>query len=195
MAARPLDVVFDELVQNQGRGAALRLKFVAHKDRTWFLAIVLHSFAKHAEGTKLTDLEQAIVSAFRKNGYTDQEIKAHGKLDRKLPQSLRSEMFSSRFAQLDVKQNYTMAELKRDVPEIIKSAHAIPSATAPEGGVQQAGAEQGGSPSTSAASARFTIKASKFTGRSRRHRRGGLGSGRGGGSRRHDPVAHRLHGG
>ncbi|MFG3256099.1 hypothetical protein [Streptomyces sp. NPDC048172] len=129
MAARSADRILDDLVQGKGRGAPQRRKLVANKDRNWLLALMLHSCAKHAEGAKLSDLESTIVAAFRKNGYTDQEIKQQGQLDAKVPKQLRDEMFPRRFAQLDVKQSYTMKDLERDAPGIVKSVLEMPTVT------------------------------------------------------------------
>ena len=129
MAARPTDRILDDLVKNTGRGAPLRKKLVANKSRNWFLAIVLHSCAKYATGAELTDLEKLVVTSFRKSGLTDEEIKQHGEIDRKVPQQLRGEMFPRRFAQLDVKQSYSMKDLANDAPEILKTVLEMPNVT------------------------------------------------------------------
>lgn len=129
MAARSTDRVLDDLVNNRGRGAPLRKKFAANADRNWLLALVLHSCAKFSEGAQLTDLEQSIVTAFRKNGITDEEIRQHGNADKRMPQQMRDEFFPKRFAQLDVKQSYSMRDLAKDAPGIVKSVLAMPTVT------------------------------------------------------------------
>ncbi|GAA2086590.1 hypothetical protein GCM10009801_49100 [Streptomyces albiaxialis] len=129
MAARSTDRILDDLVKGKGRGAPQRRKLVANKERNWLLALMLHSCAKYAEGAKLSDLESTMVAAFRKNGYTDQEIKQQGQLDTKVPKKLRDEMFPRRFAQLDVKQSYTMKDLEKDAPGIVKSVLEMPTVT------------------------------------------------------------------
>ncbi|WP_206313335.1 hypothetical protein [Streptomyces coryli] len=100
-----------------------------NKDRNWLLAVILHSCAKHAEGAKLSDLEQSIVTAFRKNGFTDAQIKSHGQVDQRIPQDLRNELFPAKFAQLDVKQSYTLADLGRDAPDLVRTTLAMPTVT------------------------------------------------------------------
>lgn len=129
MAPRSPDRVFDDMMNNKGRGVPLRKRFTANPDRNWLLAIVLHSCAKFSEGAQLTDLEQSIVTAFRKNGLTDEQIKQHGKSDKRMPQQMRNEFFPKRFAQLDVKQSYTMRDLAKDAPGIVKSVLAMPTVT------------------------------------------------------------------
>ncbi|WP_320782107.1 hypothetical protein [Streptomyces sp. CRN 30] len=129
MAPRPTDRVLDDLVNNRGRGAPLRKKLAATPDRNWLLALVLHSCAKSAEGAQLTDLEQAIVSAFRKNGVTDEQIRQHGGADQRMPRQLRDELFPKRFAQLDVKQSYSLRDLAKDAPAIVQSVLSMPTVT------------------------------------------------------------------
>ncbi|WP_406280765.1 hypothetical protein [Embleya sp. NBC_00896] len=101
----------------------------ANKDGNWLLAIVLHSFAKVADGARLTDLEAGIVDAFKKNGFSDEEIRQHGETEKRMPQSLRNQIFPARFAQLDVKQNYAAADLARDAREITRAVLARPNVT------------------------------------------------------------------
>ncbi|MEU4659285.1 hypothetical protein AB0G32_36035 [Streptomyces sp. NPDC023723] len=129
MAPRSRDRVLDDLVNDKGRGAPLRRKLTANPDRNWLLAIVLHSCAKFAQGAQLTDLEQSIVTAFRKNGLTDEEIKQHGDADQRMPRQLREQFFPKRFAQLDVKQSYSMRDLAKDAPGIVRSVLAMPTVT------------------------------------------------------------------
>ncbi|WP_326728855.1 hypothetical protein [Streptomyces phaeochromogenes] len=102
-------------------------KFTANPDRNWLLAVVLHSCAKFADGAQLTNLEQSVVTAFRKSGLTDDDIKKHGDADKRLPQQMRSGMFTSRFAQLDVKQAYSNADLAQDAPGIVTSVLRLPT--------------------------------------------------------------------
>ncbi|MGK5556962.1 hypothetical protein ACSNOI_35670 [Actinomadura kijaniata] len=102
---------------------------MSNKGRNWLLAVMLHSCSKFAADAQLSDLEKAVVTAFRKSGFTDEQIKEHGRLDQRIPQELRNELFSPRFAQLDVKQSYSMADLGLDAPEILRSVMAIPTVT------------------------------------------------------------------
>lgn len=129
MAARPMDRIFDGMVRGAGSGAPLRRKLVANRDRNWLTALLLHSFSKFAEGAELSDLERSVVDAFRENRFTDDEIKQYGRLERRLPADLRGRIFPERFAQLDVKQSYSMADLERDASGILQSFLAMPTVT------------------------------------------------------------------
>jgi hypothetical protein len=131
MAIRPPERVLDDIVAGKGRGAPTRRKLVANKERNWLLALTLNSFAKFEEGSRaerLTDLEQSIVAAFREKAFSDDEIKKHGALGKRLPKQIRDEIFPGKFARLDTTASYSFADLKQDAPNITKALLAMPNA-------------------------------------------------------------------
>ncbi|MGV9869300.1 hypothetical protein [Rhodococcus koreensis] len=127
MATRPPERILDEIVQGKGKGAKLRRTLAAGRDNNWLLALTLNSFAKYDKGVELTDLEQSLVTAFRKNGFSDADIKQQGNLSLKLPRQVRVELFPETFAKLDTTQAYSLKNLKQDAPHIVKSALANPT--------------------------------------------------------------------
>jgi hypothetical protein len=119
MAARPPERILDDIAQKKGRGAPVRRKLAANKERNWLLALTLNSFAKFAENAQLTDLEQSIVTAFRKNGFSDDEIKQQGAINKRIPKQMRNDIFSGKFAQLDAKKSYSFKDLEQDADGIV----------------------------------------------------------------------------
>ena len=98
MAARKPDDILDGIVKQKGKDAKFRRKLAANKGRNWLLGITLNSFAKLDEGAPLSDLDNALVGAYRKNGFSDDELKTQGRLYRKMPAQLRDEVFPGKFA-------------------------------------------------------------------------------------------------
>jgi hypothetical protein len=129
MAARPPERILDDIVQKRGRGAPVRRKLAVNKERNWLLGVTLNSFAKLADGAQLTDLEQSIVTAFRQNGFSDEEIKQQGQLDKRIPQQVRAEIFPTRFARLDPSKSYSFEDLRRDAPDIVDAILERPNVT------------------------------------------------------------------
>jgi len=186
MAIRPPDRIFDDIVQKKGKGAPIRRQLTAGKQRNWLLALTLHSFAKHAEGAPLTDLEQSIVSAYRKNGITDAEIKQQGLATKRLPAAVRKEIYPGRFAELHTGSAYSFKDLKKDAPGLTRSFLAMPNVATIDVDAVHAGQatladfqlagrgvrrEYGGEAlvalapnvdTAARAAARYTIKATKF---------------------------------
>jgi hypothetical protein len=129
VVTRPPERIVDDIVQKKGRGASVHRKLAANKERNWLLALTLNSFAKFAENAQLTDLEQSIVTAFRKNGFSDQEIRQQGGIKKRIPQQMRDEIFPGKFAQLDTKKSYSFKDLGQDAGGIVKSVLAKPNVT------------------------------------------------------------------
>ena len=128
MAPRPPETILNGLVQRQGKGAVMRRKLAANRQRNWLLALTLHSFAKFANDGQLTDLERSIVTAFRNNGFTEARIKQQGRITETMPDPVRKELFPDRFAQLvHGKDAYSFADLKKDAPVIVRSFLAMPN--------------------------------------------------------------------
>lgn len=128
MAPRSPDVILDGVLQRKGKGAAMRRKMAANRPRNWMLALTLHSFAKFAANGQLTDLERSIVTAYQKNGFTDAEIKQHGKVAERLTDPVRKELFPDRYARMRLgKDSYSMTDLRTDAPDLVKSFRAMPN--------------------------------------------------------------------
>jgi hypothetical protein len=130
MAIRPPERVLDDIVAGKGRGGPIRRKLVANRERNWLLALTLNSFAKFEEGSRvarLTDLEQSIVTAFRGQAFSDDEIKQQGALAKRLPKQFRDEIFPGKFAGLNTTASYSFADLKQDAPNIAKALLAMPN--------------------------------------------------------------------
>jgi hypothetical protein len=183
MAPRPPEQILNEILQRKGKGAVMRRKLAANRPRNWLLALTLHSFTKFADGVPLTDLEQSIVTGFQHNGFSNAEIKQHGQAAKAIPQQVRKELFPDRFARLRPGQDgYSMADLKNDVAEIVKSFRAMPNvvdvdveaihagrATRAEFRTDRATLREHASgalvaiePSAAAPPGRYTIKATRF---------------------------------
>ncbi|WP_328475917.1 hypothetical protein OHA21_20575 [Actinoplanes sp. NBC_00393] len=128
MAPRKPDVILDGVLQRKGKGATMRRQLAANKPRNWMLALTLHSFAKFAANGQLTDLERSIVSAYQKNGFSDAEIKEHGKVGERLTDPVRKELFPERYARMRFgKDSYSMSDLRTDAPDLVKSFRAMPN--------------------------------------------------------------------
>jgi hypothetical protein len=78
MAARPPERILDDIAQKKGRGAPVRRKLAANKERNWLLARTLNSFAKFAENAQLTDLEQSIITASGRTGSATRRSSSRG---------------------------------------------------------------------------------------------------------------------
>jgi hypothetical protein len=129
VAPRTPDVIVSRLIQSQGKEAKVRRKLAANRGRNWLLALTLNSFAKLADGEKLSDLEQSIVDAFTRNGFSTAELKAHGRASKALPADLRAEIFPGKFAKLTPKSVYSFKDIKADANGIVKRVLAQPTVT------------------------------------------------------------------
>jgi hypothetical protein len=119
--------ILDELVNGRGKSEKTKKKLIKNKERNWFLALTLNSFAKADEGAELTDVESAIVTAFREAGLED-DVKEHGRLYKELPEQARRDFFPGKFANLNTKSKYTADDLKADLPQIEEAILSQPNA-------------------------------------------------------------------
>lgn len=129
MLARTPERILESLVQNKGKESKLRRKLAMNKERNWLLALMLNSFAKLDEGTSLTNLDKIFIEAFRRNGFKDEELKQQGRLYRKVPAQLQSEIFPSKFSKLTSRTEYTLENLKQEAPNIVKSTLGMKNVT------------------------------------------------------------------
>jgi hypothetical protein len=129
MPARPFDRIVDSIVKQEGPGAKMRRKLAANREQNWLLALTLNSFAKLTTNAPLSDLEQSIVDAYRKNGFTDEQLKQHGRAYLNMPAQARRDIFPGKFAQLTPEQRYTMQDLRNDAPAIVSKVLSMPNVT------------------------------------------------------------------
>lgn len=129
MSARKPEQILAAIIDRKGKGAKVRRKLTTNKERNWLLAVVLHSCAKFAANTPLTDLEQTVVQAFRTNGFSDETLKMHGRLYQTMPQTVRNEIFPTRFAQLTPQSKYALSDLRQDSEMIVRSVLSMRNVT------------------------------------------------------------------
>jgi hypothetical protein len=129
MPARSAERIMMSIVTQEGQGAKMYRKFCANRERNWLLALSLNTFAKLATNAQLSDLEQSMVNAFRKNGFSDEELKLHGRVYGQIPGQIRTKMFPDRFAKMTPKSAYTMKNLQQDAPNIVSSVLAMRNVT------------------------------------------------------------------
>lgn len=129
MPARAPERIMESIVNRQGRGAKIRRKLAVNKERNWLLALTLNSFAKLEANAQLTDLEESIVVAFRKNGFSDDELKSHGRLYQQMPEQVRQEIFPGKFAALTPQKKFSMQDLRQEAPTIVKSVLSMKNVT------------------------------------------------------------------
>jgi hypothetical protein len=127
MPARKPEKILEDLEKSQGKGAKLRRKLTANNKRNWLLALTLHSFAKLNENAPLSDLEQSLVDAFLRHGFSSADLKQQGQLHRKISAQLRNDMFPEKFARLNTQTKYTFSDLKADAPNIVQSILSMPN--------------------------------------------------------------------
>jgi hypothetical protein len=129
MPARPPEAILDGLLKGTGKEAKLQRKLTTNRARNWLLALTLNTFSKVSAGTSLTDLETVIADAFRRNGFTDDELRAQGTLYDKIPAAFRGKIFPGKFAKLDRNTAITLADLGKEAPNIIKGVMHMANAT------------------------------------------------------------------
>ena len=129
MPARPRERILNSIVTRQGPGIKVSRKLAANKERNWLLALTLNSFNKLAANVQLSDVDRLIVDAFRRNGFSDDELKQHGLVYQGISKQTRTEMFPERFAQMAPHTTYTMKDLQQDAPKIVESVLAMPNVT------------------------------------------------------------------
>src|SRR6266496_4260296 len=92
----------------------------------------LHTGPKRLEDAKLGTLSgrrQSSVNSFRNNGFSDDELKTHGRLYRKMSAQLREEFFPGKSAKFTKGTKYTFDDLKKDAPDIVKGVLTMPNVT------------------------------------------------------------------
>src|SRR5262245_33758055 len=121
VARRQPEVILQGLVKGQGKEAKLRRKLEAGKERNWLLALTVNAFEKLADGAPLTDLDTGLLDGYRRNGYSDDQLKSQGRLFKQLPAETRRAIFPGKFAELTPRTRYTLSDLQADAPAIAES--------------------------------------------------------------------------
>jgi hypothetical protein len=127
MTARPPAQIADEIIKGRGRGDHLRQKLVTNQARNWLLPIVLGAFERADNGTDMTDLDKEIVNGFRRHKLTDADLKTYAQISRAIPARTRAELFPGKFARLTASTKYSIADLRRDAPDIVKAVVGMPN--------------------------------------------------------------------
>src|SRR5215207_4136683 len=96
--------------------AALDVLERSGADNTSLVAFFLNAFAKRESNVELTDVEADIVETFRRNGFTDVEIREAGAFFRDLSVDDKTKLFSGKFASMDTSSRFTARELEADFP-------------------------------------------------------------------------------
>ena len=184
MPARTPERILASIVKQEGREAKVRRKLTANRDRNWLLGLTLNSFAKLTANAQLSDLEQTIIDTYRRHGFSDEQLKQHGRMYLDMPEQVRHEIFPDKFAQLTPGQRYSKQDLRNDASTIVSNVLSMPNVTridvqaihagnanlrefalAPKAVVQTHGVAMlvATEPNTAAtASTRYTIKATSF---------------------------------
>ena len=132
MATRTPDRIFDAIMTKQGKSAKVYRKMAINKERNWFLALTLNSFAKlgqTAQEVPLSDVEQLIVDAYRKQGFSDAQLIQQGRFYEQLSSSTRAELFPGTFAQLTPRTPYALRNLRQDAPGIVQAILSMRNVT------------------------------------------------------------------
>ncbi|WUJ70024.1 hypothetical protein OG809_33625 [Kribbella soli] len=126
MPVRQANLILDDIVQSRGRGAPIHRKLALNRERNWLLGLTLNSFTRFSDNEKLTGLERSIVDAFKKNGFSNAEIKQFGATAKRMPQAVRDEFFPDRFSRI---QAISRADIRQDAPAITQRILAQPNVT------------------------------------------------------------------
>jgi hypothetical protein len=124
---RPPEVIFDEIMQRKGRHAGLGRRLARNRPRNWLVAIMLNSMARLDGGEELTDLDQALLGAFREHGFSDEYLKQRGRLLKTMPGNVRRDFFPGKFGDFDGTKRYTFADLEADRTGIIDETLKMPN--------------------------------------------------------------------
>lgn len=127
--ARTHQRILQDLLDGAGKGRRTVRKLSHNRDRNWLLAVILNSFAKLEVGAELTDLDRAVVGAFREHGFDDAELKSHGRLYLQLPRDFRRKVFPGQYARLTPDTTLDMQQVVADLPRIDRAVAAMPNAT------------------------------------------------------------------
>ena len=127
MTSRPMNKVLEEITERRGKQGKLGRKLRINRERNWLLALVLNSYAKAASGRPLNDLDTIITTAFDSAGLGD-TLRGHGRFYTTMSTSTRTELFPGTFATLDPAAEYTLEDLRRDLPGLDEAVRAMPNA-------------------------------------------------------------------
>ncbi|KAK9723390.1 hypothetical protein K7432_001950 [Basidiobolus ranarum] len=97
-------------------------KLQKNKAYNQFTGLILHSFAKHSEGKKLTTFEEKLVNCFLESDFSDQDLASISKSYREASTTMRSSILPGKFAQLTTDNDYTFEDLRKDLPLVGKEA-------------------------------------------------------------------------
>src|SRR4051794_16135703 len=100
MSTPTQEQIFADFLAGTGRSGRLRRKLAVNQHRNWLLALTLHSFARHAQQAKLSDLEAGIIKGFKQHGYDDAALARYGQFALKLNDAVRAELFEPEYAGL-----------------------------------------------------------------------------------------------
>ena len=112
-------VRWNEAIEGVGRGAKMRRKFVANRQCNWLLALCFLACAKRSADKQLSDLETRLVASMLQSGVGEPLIAAMAHGHRATPAALKHEIFSDRFAKLDVDDAVSFADLAQMAPGIV----------------------------------------------------------------------------
>jgi hypothetical protein len=96
-------------------------------NRERMLALVLNTFAKVADGVPTNDVDAIVVAAFDRAGWGER-MRDHGRHDTKLSPRGREELFPGAFGALEKHADYSLDDLRRDLPDLDAAVRAMPNA-------------------------------------------------------------------
>jgi len=118
MSANDPKLYVRNLTHGPGNYARQRRKFVANKERNWLTALTLNAFAKLASNHALNDLDKIIVDSFTHHGFKPALLKGFGQAYLAMTPQDRQVFFPGNFATLNIQSNYTLQQLKSDLPKL-----------------------------------------------------------------------------
>ena len=127
MTGRPMNKIFDEIVEQRGKQGKLGRKLRVNRERNWLLALTLNSYAKVDAGQPLNDLDTLISRTFDSAGFGD-TLREQARLYRTMSATSRRELFPGTFAELEPTSDYDLEKLRADLPDLDKAVRAMPNA-------------------------------------------------------------------
>jgi hypothetical protein len=127
MPPRPMSRIVDEIADEYGKQSKLGRKLRTNRERNWMLALVLNTYAKVADGVPTNDLDAIVLAAFDRAGWGER-MREHGRHYTKLTPQVREELFPGAFGTLGEHADYTLEDLRRDLPDLDAAALAMPNA-------------------------------------------------------------------
>jgi len=127
MTGRPMNRIFEEITEQRGKQGKLGRKLRMNRERNWLLALTLNSYAKADAGLPLNDLDSIITTAFDTSGLGD-TLREHGRFYASMSTGTRKELFPGTFATMDPSADYTLEDLRRDLPGLDDAVRAMPNA-------------------------------------------------------------------